>query len=115
MKNELHRNKLIAFCMIAILALGQFALSNHSAVHYDHILHENGAHAGDAPNHDDKNIRHNCPECLLTHAYNVADIPTSYYQPEIHYAKHPLTTESLEIQGLVFYSYDATGPPAISI
>lgn len=115
MKNKLYRNKLTAFCMLAILALGQFALANHSAVHYDHIIHEGVVHEGDAPNSGSKYVKHNCPECLLTHAFNIADISTSFYYPRILFIKQELIPETYALQDRVLISYEATGPPAISI
>ena len=101
--------------MLAILVLGQFALATHSAVHYDHIFHENVAQTDDTSHSPHKHIKHKCPECLLTHAFSVADIPTVFNYPEVKYVTHTHILTVLEFQNRTFQFYDATGPPVTSI
>ena len=115
MISVIYRNKLIAICMLAILVLGQFALATHTAVHYDHSFYVNVAQTDDASHSPHENITHKCPECLLTHAFSVTDIPATFNHPEIKYVTHAQILTVSEFQNRTFQSYDATGPPITSI
>ena len=115
MKNIIYRNKLIAICMLAVLVFGQFALATHSAVHYDDISHENVAQTDDTSHSPHKHIKNKCPECLLTHAFNITDIPAIFNYPEIQSVKHTHIFTVSNLKNRRFQSYDATGPPITSI
>lgn len=113
----MYRNKLIAICMLAILVFGQIALAAHSAVHLDHVVHEKFVQI-DSTSHSDSNpehLKHQCPECLLTHAFHAADIPVTLYVLLISFVEHTINPGSLLFSGYIFNLYEATGPPLVSV
>ncbi len=113
----MYRNKLIAICMLAILVFGQIALAAHSVVHFDHVFHEKIIQV-DSASHSDSNpehFKHQCPECLLTHAFHAADIPVILYVPLISFVEHTINPDTCLFSGNIFNLYEATGPPLISV
>ena len=113
----MYRNKLIAICMLAILVFGQIELAAHTAVHFDHVFHEKIIQL-DSASHSDSNpehLKHQCPECLLTHAFHAADIPVTLYVLLISFVEHTLNPDIRLFSGYIFNLYKATGPPLISV
>lgn len=117
MKDIVYSNKLVTIYMLAILVFGQIALAMHSAVHFDHGLYEKIVQADNASHSDSKpaHLKHQCPECLLTHAFHAADIPVSVYVPLISFVRHTINPDNLLFSGNIFILYEATGPPSISL
>lgn len=109
-------NKLLAICMFAILVFGQMAISVHSAVHIDSEI-TNSAYTSDDhnSNHDDKDLKHQCPECLLTQAFQFAILTDVFYVSERACFKCTFITRWHSNTSLNLHSYQARGPPLLLI
>lgn len=114
-------SKLIALCMLTILVLGQMAVSVHSAIHAAHFTiqaaHETNKHdAHDNHTDQDKqNLTHQCPECLLTKAFNLAILTDSPPISALHFSKSVFNKAVYRSNDSRTDAYQARGPPSLLI